>query len=593
MADGVANGNFGPGTRDGLRTKATVSAGTVDTTKSFVRLYQAAMRANGNATPFNGSFDASTSSLSRDFQGFMEIPITGNGDYTTWCNLLASSGDTTITTKGFDTDQQLTAAQAIGARAKGYTHVGRYTVGAGKFITSQEIDILRSAGLRLFPLHQRFNNSADAMTYSAGQTHGREALERGRTLGLPNDSIIFFAVDFDPFGETIYGPVVDYFNGVNNIMETALGTKFRVGVYGTRNVCQIVLENRKAKGAFVAGMSTGFSGNMGFPMPALWNYNQIIELQENLGGVLTGIDHVVVSSKAESVDLSSVVSPPVELEKPDESATGFDLAFEWIVRAEVGCELAINAASSLLYPITSYKAFIPEYILDWLRTPKYSGGAMWPVYTPTVDANESSAMARAAARSALQGMSPAAPTSARDTAHWAATILGYINWGVPTSANEYGLGDLGGWPLDLLQVWGQYAALSVKPDLMTWMTSQIGADSAFGFDDVVADADAWLIAKAVKSNSGVPLSDLMRPLYKLTPGQRIKKYYAERFGSSEANVASAFKAVADGIDVGPVTNFPLTDLMLKQAASASVLPTQIEADTCGRAYARVMQQLSA
>ncbi|WP_162239831.1 glycoside hydrolase domain-containing protein [Arthrobacter sp. Leaf137] len=592
MADGVANGNFGPGTRDGLRSQASVKVGSTDGTRSFVRLFQAIMRFNGLGVPFTGTFDATTSSKVLEFQSFMELPSTGAGDYTTWCNLLVSSGDTSITTKGFDTNKQLSAAQAMGARSRGYTHVGRYTVGAEKFITSAELDVLRSAGLRLFPIHQRFNNSASTMTYENGRTHGREALERCRALGFPEGSLVFFTVDFDPVGEVIQGPVSDFFTGVNDVMNAALNGKYAVGVYGTRNVCQVVLDGSKASGAFVAGMSTGFSGNMGFPMPAQWHYNQIIEVSENLGGITTGIDHVVVSSKASSVDLTRVVSPPVELEAPENSPTGFDIAFEWVVRAEVACELDISAANTLFTPIASYKVFIPEYILDWLRTPKYSGGALWPVYTPTVDANESAVIARGAARSALGKMTPAAPASARDVAHWAATVLGYVNWGVPTAVGGYGLGDLGGWPLDLLQVWGEYDRLTTKPDLMTWMTEKIGgASSAFGYDDVVADADAWLVAKALKGSPAPLLSDTMRQLYKLTASQRIKKFYAERFGSSETNIANAFKAVVDGIDVGPVQNFPLTVEALKNAASAANLPTQSQAETCGRAYARAMIRL--
>lgn len=111
MADGVANGNFGPGTRNGLKTQAPVGPGSVDGAKNFVRLFQGAMRFNRIDAPFTGTFDAQTSSEASSFQSFMEIPVTGAGDYTTWCNLLVSNGDTTIATKGFDTNRQLTLAR--------------------------------------------------------------------------------------------------------------------------------------------------------------------------------------------------------------------------------------------------------------------------------------------------------------------------------------------------------------------------------------------------------------------------------------------------------------------------------------------------
>lgn len=119
MADGVANGNFGPGTRAGLRTKATVGPGSRDGSTRFVRLFQGALRFNQYNAPFTSSFDSATEVITREFQSFMEIPISGRGDYTTWCNLLVSSGDTTISTRGFDTNRQLSRAQAAAARDAG------------------------------------------------------------------------------------------------------------------------------------------------------------------------------------------------------------------------------------------------------------------------------------------------------------------------------------------------------------------------------------------------------------------------------------------------------------------------------------------
>lgn len=595
LADGVANGNFGPGTRDGLRSQATVGPGSIDGAKNFVRLYQASMRFNRRSVPFSGTFEGTTGSETSSFQSFMEIPRTGRGDYTTWCNLLVSNGDTTIATKGFDTNRQLTAAMATGARANGYTHVGRYTVGTGKFITSPELDALKAAGLRLFPLHQRFNNSAEVMTRTAGRTQGLEAIERCRTLGLPSGSLVFFSCDFDPVGETIHGPVLDFFEGVNEVMDSVLNGSYDVGVYGTRNVCQVILDEGKADGAFVAGMSTGWSGNMGFPMPSEWHYNQIVEVTENLGGTSIGVDHNVVSSRARAVDLSNVVGPPVERDKST-TATGFDVVFEWVCRAEVACERAIKEAHSFLNPVKHWVVAVPDYILHHLRIPEYWGGSysgLWGVYTPQVHPDTSEQTASAVSLAALAAMSPKKPASNRDVAHWAATMLGYRTWGVPTARDDYGLGDLGGWPLDLLQAWGVYDRLATKPDLYTWMTTNLGTGdtSGFGYRDVVADADAWLMAKALKENSGGTLSSVSRGLLRMTPAQRIKKFYSERFGSSGTNIGTAFAKLVDGIDAGGV-NFPVTIGKLREASGASKMPSADQARTCGQALGTVLAKLA-
>ena len=158
MADGVANGNFGQGTKSGLRAKANISVGSTDISDRFVRIFHAAMILNGLDIPLSMGFTSTTSSVIREFQSFMEIPQTGAGDYTTWCTLLVSCGDTTIATTGFDTSHQLLGGKAAAAVQRGYTHVGRYLVGGGgKHLCAPEIAELRAAGLRLAPIYQRCN----------------------------------------------------------------------------------------------------------------------------------------------------------------------------------------------------------------------------------------------------------------------------------------------------------------------------------------------------------------------------------------------------------------------------------------------------
>lgn len=188
MADGVANGNFGQGTKSGLRAKANISVGSTDISNRFVRIFHAAMILNGLDISLSMGFTSTTSSVIREFQSFMEIPQTGAGDYTTWCTLLVSCGDTTIATTGFDTSHQLLGGKAAAAVQRGYTHVGRYLVGEnGKHLCAPEIAELRTAGLRLAPIYQRFNDKVAYLTRDNGMTEGLEALVRGRVLGLPRE----------------------------------------------------------------------------------------------------------------------------------------------------------------------------------------------------------------------------------------------------------------------------------------------------------------------------------------------------------------------------------------------------------------------
>ncbi|MBT0771303.1 DUF1906 domain-containing protein [Kineosporia sp. J2-2] len=593
MADGTANGNFGTGTRAGLRTTAAqVGAGSVDGTQRFVRLFQAALRANAVDVPFSGTFDQSTVTATRSFQSFMELPASGRADYPTWCAALVSNGDVDRSTTGFDCRTQLTAADAVALRAAGYTAVGRYTVGEGKNILSPEIDGLAAAGIRLFPIHQRLNNEAAVMTEANGLTHGVEATERCRALGLPHDTVVFFSVDFDAVGEVIDGPVMDYFRGVRKSMGQVIGTSYRIGVYGTRNVCAKVIDKGYAQAAFVAGMSTGWSGNMGFAMPREWHYNQIATITRSLPTRAVAVDNDVVSSRATPVDLTRVVSPPVE-QHGSASATGFDVFFEWLVRAEVAIERGLSDAGLLLKDLVGYNYMSPSIIAHALQRPTYWDDedfkALWRVYTPIDDTGDES-LARSTGEAALAALAPAEPATALDFRHFAATLRGYQVWGAPGTQGEYGLGDLGGWMLDLLSVWGSYPGTGLRE----WLAGEIGAKgsaSGFGWLDVVADADAWLVARRL--DDGALLSEVIRRLYKESPATRVNRFYQERFGGSPANLASAFTPLIDGVDVGVFHD--LAAGKIRAAANLSAgqqMPTRAEATVMAEAYAAFMASLS-
>lgn len=607
MDDATANGNFGPGTRQGLRDSAPVSQGDADSSHHYVRLFQGALRLNGYAdTPFDGSFGAQTGAQASSFQSFMELAVTGEGDYGTWCALLVSTGDPDRTTKGFDTSTQLTGSQAQGAADAGYTHVGRYTVGSGKNITIAELGAIKAAGLRLFPIHERYNNSDSVMTAAEGETQGDEATARCRLLGLPIGSTVFFAVDYDPNEDSIAGPVSDFFNGIADGMKPYLNGAYAIGVYGTRNVCQSLTDKGLASAVFVADMSTGWSGNMGFRMPPAWQYNQIQETTASLGGSSIGIDKDAISSRAAAIDLASLTLPPTEKDGDTPAQFGLDVLYDWTVSAEIKGEKAIYAANSLLNPLNAYAGFMPDYILGWLRKPTYwnqgLSSAMWQAYTPELSADAREVEARELCEEALgtpgsQSQVPQVDASRRDVAHMAATVLGYRTWGVDATVDRYGLGDLGGWALDLLQIWGAYKRNGDGADLANWMSQHIGGvnDSMkFSYADVLADADAWLLARIMAGDtSGLALSDAVRSLYQQNGDARISRFYQARFAGSPDNLSNAYQPLMDGIDVGSITNFPLSMEVLKLAAGGDSgfngdsfpMPTKAQADICARAYA--------
>ncbi|MBM7781832.1 hypothetical protein [Arthrobacter tumbae] len=78
MADGVANGFFGPGTQAGIRAN-TLSAGS---TGVWVQLFTAALIFNRRTgVSFSDSFTTAVRSTVIEFQRFTRLPQTGSGDF--------------------------------------------------------------------------------------------------------------------------------------------------------------------------------------------------------------------------------------------------------------------------------------------------------------------------------------------------------------------------------------------------------------------------------------------------------------------------------------------------------------------------------
>lgn len=103
---------------------------------------------------------------------------------------------------------------------------------------------------------------------------------------------------------------------------------------------------------------------------------------------------------------------------------------------------------------------------------------------------------------------------------------------------------------------------------------------------VLADADAWLIARYMKTHpSGASLSDAMLDVFKRSETNRIKRFYQERFAANADNVVSVFQKLADGIDIWVFENFDYGKEKLLSASGASRLPDRRESETLARAYA--------
>ena len=290
---GTATGNFGPTTKSCIPEIPYSATGDAAKSyqgeyynsaqiKSFIELMQFALFIHGFGDgDFDGKFDSATKLAVREFQSHYALPKTGIVDINTWMSLLISSGNPDRTAIAADCATILNEAKAKTLYDNGYRYIGRYltgTYGGGisKALTVEEANIILDAGLRFFPIYQTSSNSESYFTPERGTYDAESAISASINLGLPKDTIIYFAVDFDAMDYQITDSIIPYFE---KVYETVSGSGYKVGVYGARNVCSRVAKAGYSCSSFVGDMSTGFSGNLGFKIPDNWAFSQFANLE--------------------------------------------------------------------------------------------------------------------------------------------------------------------------------------------------------------------------------------------------------------------------------------------------------------------------
>jgi peptidoglycan hydrolase-like protein with peptidoglycan-binding domain len=570
MADGTANGNFGPGTQSGLQTYGNFSVGAVDSTRKLIRLFQGALRFNGyGSTPFTGTYDTATSSQTATFQAFAQLAGSGSSNFGTWASLLVSTGDPNRAVTGSDTATPLTPGKAASMYSAGYRTVGRYLNVESKRYQAGEFATIFNAGLTTYPIYQEFNNVITAFDFDKGKTQGIAAVKRARQLGLNTGTVIYFAVDFDATGDDIVAAIIPFFQGVNEGVQTSKRVTYQVGVYGTRNVCARVSAAGLAVSSFIAGMSTGWSGNLGFPLPSNWSYDQIKTVTVGTSPNAIEIDKNVKRTGAPELGAGDVERIPMQFPPPH--APVYDELGYWRwallqyaadkVRASAYVDVA-NMNNLMLMRLQKPTYWVaPGAELDESTTDALLRFFWTYLYTPAVWAlvppppwdsyfegsyNEFAVL--------LDGPEFGLPVSGPlgDLEHFAASTRGYIQNGVPSAGDEASLGDYGGWALDLVTLWNDYEAarLEAPGDVLEvggWIEAKLGGTDGTKFDlpDLLADMAAFLVAKRIEADSTRSLSDIIRVIYNQVeddPHYLANAFFDERFGS-RADMVTAAKSV--------------------------------------------------
>ena len=321
MADGVANGAFGPGTQAGLKSH-TLSTGSSGV---WPQLFTGAMALNKRPVSFSDTFSSSLSDSVRELQSFLKLPVTGQGDFQTWASLLVSYGDQTRVGEACDGITKITPARAQALKDAGYKYVGRYLYNPSttslpeKEIQPGELETIKQYGLRCFPIYQTWARSVDYYSVKQGVLDAMNATYKADQHGFKPGSLIYFAVDYDAVDDEVTSYVLPYFRSIRDQMNR-MGSPYRIGIYGPRNVCARASAAGYATASFVSDMSSGFSGNLGYSMPENWAFDQIVTKSVGSGAGAIEIDNNIASGR--DTGQGDFNPPPVA--KQD---IGFDLAY--------------------------------------------------------------------------------------------------------------------------------------------------------------------------------------------------------------------------------------------------------------------------
>ena len=312
-----ATGYFGKGTKARLQG---IAASNYKRYPDWVWLANAMLICNGKRQLLDNNWEK-ISAATKSFQKDMALAQTGNVNAQTWMALFISTGDPDRRAKACDTRFEITDELARHLKADGYEIVGRYLTEPNqkhtavkdyfKAIRPGELERIVKHGLKFFPIYQDYGTKLSHFHVAYASKHALEASLAATRLRIPS-TVIYFAVDFDATDEEISSTIIPYFRRLKELM----GSKYQVGVYGTRNVCARVVDAGYAVSSFVGDLSSGYSGNLGYTMPKSWNYDQFAELSGYKGK--WDLDKVAYAGKVPAVstleDLPKIELPPYETE---------------------------------------------------------------------------------------------------------------------------------------------------------------------------------------------------------------------------------------------------------------------------------------
>ena len=507
-----ATGNFGQGTKENLPIVPAKFGITSSTQEQAIKLIRYALCCNGyDVSITSGEWDTTLQEVMNEFQRDLCIEESDKCNTDTWMALLLSKGNPDRKCVACDTTAEMTESILSYLKNNGYEIVGRYltkvTGGINKELKTGEAQRIISNGMKFFPIFQESGSDISYFTEERGKQDVKKAIKYGRINGIPRGNIIYFAVDMHPTDPQIKSYILPYFKGISE----NIGQAYKIGVYGTRNVCTQVMDEGYAETCFVSDMSTGFSGNMGFKMPQNWNLDQFHEIKNIfIGNEKIDLDKVAYSNKYDVVDdvykyISTYINYIKDLEDCYLQYKGGTCTTEQITLGITNFLRSFNYGKNVWYLATL--TAIDEKFINYVKANNKELYDNLYEYACVIDNVQNRALA-----DQVGGFV--------DIGHLAATLEGYIS---TTLAPDFWFG----WGGDLASLMSQVdeEIPLLSNDFDGLAKKLLGDHSTFGSTDICTDADAIKVAEIIKnSTSNHPVSDSLSQYYSNYVELRISYY---------------------------------------------------------------------
>ncbi|WP_080832312.1 glycoside hydrolase domain-containing protein [Cohnella massiliensis] len=509
------DGVWGPQT---LSLIPTVSQGSTRTKLVYLLQYGLYLN-NFDPIVFNGIFDATVKQRVLAFQEFCKLTADGIAGKQTFASLFISYGDKNRPGTACDCVTTITPERARTLYNSGYRYVGRYLVGDWKNIKPGELETIFAAGLRVFPIYQTSGNDVNYFTTFQGAKDAITATSAAMSYGFKTNTIIYFAVDFDCLDGQVTSHIIPYFRALNNTMQLG-GGKYKIGIYGPRNVCSRVSDLGLAVTSFVSDMSSGFSGNLGYPLPFNWAIDQIATITIGSDAGQIEIDKNIYSGRdlcADSVEDESELPFDPELEN--------QIFFGYIDEIY---QLAINRTNGNVYDAN-------QKVMQYIRKQQGYDEFIWTLAAGSID-NDFCDLVDATLGNTVEKLYDPRSGVEIDCEHMLASCNAFTY-----TIGEPLINELTSMIGDLITLTGECAeAVRNGEYLNSYVAAKaliahpVEGGSTLSLADFLADVDAWNLGKMMNDDINLPINQAIRTYYtNLNYYNKRHELYLERYGSLE------------------------------------------------------------